>query len=287
MGARASHILRQVGASSAVTLAVLVGAELAMRGVDLPDPGLYVGDRAWVWWLRPGLDRPVTDPLTERTVQVRTSAEGFRGPGPPESGPWVLALGCSTTFGWAVEADAAWPAQLEARLGQPVVNGGVPGWSTAQGVRGGPPLLAHRPSQVVLGFGVRDAQRAPRPDAEATPTPWLLRTRWALLLGRAHAARAAAPRDGGVPRVDAAAFADNLRTLVDQVRAVDAEPIVLLFPQPEPWPPEGYLAAAEATGVPVLAPTLPREAFFAADPIHLQADGHAALADWLAERWPG
>jgi hypothetical protein len=74
----------------------------------------------------------------------------------------VLALGDSFTFGDAVEAEEAWPAQLEKRLNRAgsinrwqVVNAGIPGHGTGQQL-----LLARMledrlvPDAVVLGFTV-------------------------------------------------------------------------------------------------------------------------------------
>lgn len=278
--------LLQMALSTGVTMGVLGAAEGAMRLTGLPDPGLYEGDRALVWWLRPHLDRTLTDPATGQAFAVHTSAEGFRGDSPPASGPWTLAVGCSTTFGWAVAQDDAWPAVLAKRLGEPVINGGTPGWSTAQGVRGLPVMLdrvAHNPpARVVLAFGVRDHQAAARPDSAARPTPWLLQTRWALLLGRAGSggARAAAP-GAGVPRVGAAEFGQNIAALVDLVARSGATPSVMVFPQPGSWPPDGYAEAArDHAGTAWLElPAFPRSDFFADDPIHLTPHGHAHFAE--------
>ena len=98
-----------LGAGLAV--AVLLGVEGGLRLIGQPDPGLYMGDPAWVWTLRPGLDREVPGPAGP--FRVQTNALGLRGDAPPSSGPWVLALGCSTTFGWGVEG--ADPLYLSSR----------------------------------------------------------------------------------------------------------------------------------------------------------------------------
>lgn len=71
----------------------------------------------------------------------RIDASGFReggsSPAAP-TGPRVLALGDSTTFGWGVAQGCDYPSQLGARIealgGRPVrmLNGGVPSYSSAQ-----------------------------------------------------------------------------------------------------------------------------------------------------------
>jgi lysophospholipase L1-like esterase len=80
--------------------------------------------------------------------------------------------------------------------------------------------------------------------------------------------------------VDASAYAENLRGLIHASRAHGTEPLLLAFPMVEP--PAAHLEALRALEAPLLAPTLPREAFFAKDPVHLNATGHARLAEALA-----
>lgn len=275
--------LAKVLASASLTIAVLGLLELGLRIADVPARGLYGGDPASLWFLRPDLDLEVPFPAGGAAFRVKTNSLGLRGQAPPEDEPWILALGCSTTFGWGVAEDEAWPARLEAALGVPVVNGGVPGWSTHQAVAGAARWLDLGPSRVVLAYIVRDAQLAPRPDVQARPTPWLLRTQLSRLVRGARGpapTRAGPSPTGGVPRVSVADYEANLRTLVDRIG--DAELTLLAFPQREPA--TAWVDAMGRVG-PVLAPQLPEEAFFQEDPIHLTPEGHQRLADWVAARW--
>ena len=253
----------------------LVEGELRIAGV--PDPGLVEGDPACLWWLRPNLDRDV--PFGDRTFHVSTNALGLRGPPPPPEGPWTLVLGCSTTFGWGVEADEAWPARLGAHLGEAVVNGGVPGWSTQQAVLGAGRYLALQPTRVVLAYIVRDAQAARVPDTRARPTPFLLRLNLARLIA---GSRPPVPPGGDTFRVPPEAYADNLRTLV--AMAAPAQVVLLAFPQPEPLTP--WVEAMRTVG-PVLAPQLAVDSFFEEDPIHLSAEGNERLAALVAATLDG
>lgn len=264
-------------------LVFLLGVEGLLWLLGIPSGGLYAGDLKSVWWLRPDLD--TTQRLVEEdlTFSIQTNGLGLRGPLPPAEGPWTLALGCSTTFGWGVEAEEAWPAVLSALTGQAVVNGGTPGWSTHQAVLGAQRWLDHGPDRVVLGYLVRDAQRAMISDADAAPTPWLLRTHIGqLLVARLKPATTSLPRaPASLPtvRVSLEAYRANLSRLVEM--SGDAEVIVLAFPHQEarldPW-----ADALSELSLPLLAPQLGTESFFASDPIHLNSAGHRRLAEQLA-----
>lgn len=259
------------GAATAVGLLALTEGTLALLGV--PDPGLYEGDMAYLWVLRPHLDREVEGPAGP--FRVRTNDLGLRGDPPPSGGPWTLALGCSTTFGWGVEVEEAWPAVLASLGDGPVVNGGQPGWSTEQALRGADRWLKLGPTRVILAYGVRDQDPAPRPDREVMPMPWTQRTHLFRLL---HRVQGAVPA-GDTFRVPPDRFGENLRELVGRVRAQRAEPVLLAFPRVEPR--EDWIRAMEGVGEPVLQPQLASTAFFSNDPIHLTPEGHRALAQAL------
>lgn len=65
-----------------------------------------------------------------RSFSVNTSSRRLRWPDPEEEGPCVLCVGDSVTFGWGVEDEESWPAQLAERLrdrSAQVHNAGVPG----------------------------------------------------------------------------------------------------------------------------------------------------------------
>lgn len=275
-----------LGLLTAASLLLL--AEGALRLLGLPDPGLYEGDLRTVWWLRPGLDRQQPFPLEGTAFPLQTNALGLRGAPPPSEGPWTLALGCSTTFGWGVTAAQAWPAVLSEALGEPVVNGGVPGWSTHQARLGAARYLEQRPSRVVLGYIVRDAQPALRPDADSTPTPWPLRShigRGLLLLLQPTAAAAGTGFDTSLPavRVPVDAYRRNIARLIEMAESAGADVYLLGFPQQQPA--GAWRAALEEQGRPYLAPVVPDSGYFEHDPIHLTPQGHRALAEAIADAW--
>ncbi|WP_088286602.1 GDSL-type esterase/lipase family protein [Ideonella sp. A 288] len=79
-------------------------------------------------------------------------------PVPP--GATVLALGDSLTQGTGAPPEAAYPAVLAGLTGWQVVNAGVSGNTSAQGLDRLPALLAeHRPALVLLGLGGNDLLR--------------------------------------------------------------------------------------------------------------------------------
>ena len=269
--------LRNLSFSLLTAALLLGGAELILRALGLPNPGIYAGDPFGLWWLRSSLP-PTEVAFVEggRSFSVRTSAAGYRGPEPTPGA--VLCLGDSTTFGWGVAEDDAWPAALSRRLGRPVTNGGVPGYSTHQGLARLEQALDTRPAVVILAYLVRDVERSGAAD-HARPAP--LDLRLMRLMRRAQGP--AGPPSGGDFRVPPHRYRDNLRALIDGVRAAGASPMLLAFPMVEPAP--EHLAALEELGadVPFLAPSLDRSAFFAEDPIHLSPSGHRALAERVAE----
>lgn len=102
----------------------------------------------------------------ELAYGVEINSLGLRGAEierkPPPGRARVLALGDSMTFGFYLEEEHTWPAQLEARLRErgadvEVVNAGVGGWSIDSEVqyaleRG----LSLEPDHVLVGFCVND-----------------------------------------------------------------------------------------------------------------------------------
>jgi len=124
---RTKRIAARAGLSLAVTLLACLGAEFGFRlwkhhGLGMR--AMWVRDADLVYSLNP---------------DASDSPGGFRGglPEPPASEPLVVCLGGSTTYGYEVSAEDAWPALLEGELrdaGCPatVVNGGVSGHGASQ-----------------------------------------------------------------------------------------------------------------------------------------------------------
>ena len=279
-----TRALRNLMFSAIFAAALFGGAELILRILGWPDPGIYAGDPGSLWWLRPDLPpRALPFPEGGAEFTVRTNRLGYRGPDPVE-GAWVC-LGDSTTFGWGVEEDEAWPARLAVALGRPVQNAGVPGYTSHQGLLTLENALSAHPERVLIAYLVRDADPAHAPDHSRAPrrAPDLrLLTALRLLRPKPQGQAAAAPA-GPTTRVPADRYLTNLRALKARAEAAGAEVTVVAFPMLRR--PEAHLAALQTLSAEaqVLLPDLPSTAFFAEDPIHLTAEGHEALARQLAE----
>ncbi len=109
------------------------------------------------------------------------------------AGATVLALGDSLTFGTGATPETAYPAVLAALSGWAVVNGGVPGHTSAQALERLPALLAeHRPALVIVSIGGNDLLR----------------------------------------RQDESALRDNLRRILAAVREAGAQALLVAVPRP-------------------------------------------------------
>lgn len=112
---------------------------------------------------------------------------------PVPPGAVVLALGDSLTHGTGATPETAYPAVLAGLTGWRVVNAGVPGDTSAQALARLPALLqAHQPALVLLGIGGNDFLRR-LPEAETRA---------------------------------------NVRAAIAQVRATDAQLLLIAVPRP-------------------------------------------------------
>lgn len=273
--------IAKMGLGMAVAAAVLVGAEAALRALDLPDPGLYAGDLSSVWTLRPDLaPREIPFPEEGTSFTVRTNSIGFRGPEAPRGA--VVVLGDSTTFGWGVEEDEAWPAQLAQLTGLPVVNGGVPGYSTAQGRATLSTTIALKPAVVILAYLVRDAQRAPQPDDVTVIHPVESQPRLFQLLRRSVAAPGPTTT-GTSDRVPPSIFATNVQAMDTTLRLLGAVVLHVAFPMREE--PMAHLAAWRGVAPDLIVPSVPASQF-TRDGIHLSPAGNRTLAEAVAPLLP-
>lgn len=82
-------------------------------------------------------------------------------------GTAIVCFGDSITHGTGAGSGESYPARLEAALGLPVVNAGVPGDTAGGGLARLDAVLAHDPWLVVVGLGGNDLlRRRPAADTE-------------------------------------------------------------------------------------------------------------------------
>lgn len=161
----------------------------------------------------------------------------------------IVAFGDSLTHGTGASADTAYPAVLAALTGHTVINAGVPGNTTADGLARLPDVLAeYKPRLVLLCLGGNDMLR----------------------------------------RVPEAETENNLRLLVRTVRAAGADVVLIGVPEPKLFgdAPAFYAKLADELKVPLERDAFVevlKDNRLKADPIHANADGYRAVAERLAE----
>jgi lysophospholipase L1-like esterase len=174
-----------------------------------------------------------------------------RGPTLPRLAPHdvIVAFGDSLTHGTGASPDTAYPAVLAALTGRTVINAGVPGDTTASALARLPAVLdQHKPRLVLLCLGGNDMLR----------------------------------------RQPAAATENNLRLLVQTVRASGAEVVLIGVPEPKVFggSPDFYARVAEDMRLPLEADVFNevlKDNRLKADPIHANAAGYRVVAERLAQ----
>jgi len=267
-----SPFLSRLLLSAAVTVGVFGLFELGLGFCGGEWSELYEGSPHTYWELRPNLDLNEVPHREEGTTfSVRTNDRGLRDGPMPSDSPWVLALGCSTTFGWGVEGAEAWPEVLERSLGVDVVNAGVPGHSSHQGLEIAPRLLKLRPRVAIFAWGLRDGNLVGRPDAASRAPQFPRNTR---IFGWLKDMLPKPEREvGGVPRVGSASFGDNLRTLASMAVAQDTRVVLL-----DMTTTRSHANVLDEVGLPVVRPRLGSGHRFESDPVHFTVAGNAVIA---------
>jgi lysophospholipase L1-like esterase len=174
-----------------------------------------------------------------------------RAPTLPKLGPHdvILAFGDSLTYGTGAAPSEAYPAQLIGLTQRAVVNAGVPGETTAEGLQRLPALLAeHQPKLVLLCLGGNDMLRQ-LPEAETE---------------------------------------NNLRQMLQALRASGIHVVLIGVPAPKVFggAPAYYERLAEEFGLPYDGQTLNtvlKDHALKSDPIHPNAAGYATMARQFAD----
>lgn len=218
----------------------------AIEAQGLPDLSeVMVFDPRLFWALKPGLrGYPVAGAIEGFPIafSLSTNEAGLRTPvlAPKSGRVRVLAMGDSATFGLGVDDDETWPRVLQASLGEAfeVVNAGVPGYSTFQGLRylreAG---LALEPDVVTVEFWANDrATWASKPDTETARDLDMAARETTLLHSRLYVgvkrvlARLEPPPAPGRPRVAADEFRGNLTEIHRLCAERDVPAIFIVWP---------------------------------------------------------
>ncbi len=239
-------------ASTLIAAAVLEGIAHLLLAV-VPDPSAKRATIAFedVWaHAEDPLHAPDRDlfwkPVPGRVVgNVRINAHGLRGPDFAASKPpgvrRIVLLGDSVTFGYGVTVEESFAGQLRRQLGPgvEVINAGVTGYSSWQGLRLYETIVREvRPDVLLVLFGYNDHHSAVWSDrdkyrrrhAEATARVAAHSATFRLLgRARAHLTSSDLHRDP-VPRVGLDAFEANLVALEWLARAEGSRAFFLTVP---------------------------------------------------------
>jgi hypothetical protein len=275
--AMASRRIRKATVAVAVAVVFLLGIELAARlfgepvlardrqFVEAPEwsyPDQIARDTELLWRYRPNqvIRQPFFAP-----GDYAINSHGLRGADFRDEKTAgvvrVVCLGGSTTFGWGVPENAAYPRQLEIKLNEldpqrrrwEVINAGVTDYSTHQGLALARRVLPRwQPDVVLFDFSWGDLQPAGLgiPDQEiAMPPAWRLGLENLILRSAAlqHARKFlyGEPADRGnaslpaynIWRVDPTSFIANGEKLIHSATDIGARAIWVT--SPIAWPPPG------------------------------------------------
>lgn len=168
---------------------------------------------------------------------------------PLQPGETILAFGDSLTFGKGVSLDKSYPAVLQALSSHTVINAGISGETTGEGLqRLASELDTHNPALVILFEGGNDVLR-------------------------------------NLPTANTKA---NLDQMINQIKDFGAEVALVavpersLFSSSAPWYPE----LAEAHGVPLqdnIVARLIKQPSMKSDTVHFNESGYRALAEAIHE----
>ncbi|MGK2906638.1 MAG: GDSL-type esterase/lipase family protein [Desulfuromonadales bacterium] len=173
-----------------------------------------------------------------------------RSPGALPEGAVILAFGDSITAGTGADEGEAYPAVLERLVGRKVVNAGVPGETTVEGLARLPRVLAEiRPHLVILCHGGEDM----------------------------------------IQGLDAGELVANIKTMIRLIGEADAEVFLIAVPPPAPYfqPASFYNQIARDLKIPIEVNTLSNilsSNETRSESIYPNADGYAALAKAISKR---
>jgi acyl-CoA thioesterase-1 len=160
----------------------------------------------------------------------------------------ILAFGDSLTYGTGAERDEAYPARLALLAHHAVVNAGVPGETTTEGLQRLPALLAeHHPRLVLLCLGGNDMLR----------------------------------------RLPAGETESNLRLMLQTLRTSGTQVVLIGVPEPRIFggAPAFYAQLADDFKLPydgAILNAVLKDNALKSDPVHPNAAGYEAIAQRLA-----
>lgn len=227
----AEQVLRAVGYEYR-PMSIEIGDRGDARSAHLFDDRHFVYDPVLIWRPRPGAET--------------FNGQGYRGPEveleKPPGTVRVVTVGDSNTLGWAGPSGSNWPGDLAHELAAAdpgtryeVVNAGVWGYTSHQGLGRLREALAFEPDLVLVSFGSNDAHLVTRTDREYADRA-LDGDRWKFLLDYRLgqlAVQAWDSVDGGEElrhRVPLDEYRNNLLEMAAETRRSGGQPVFLTRP---------------------------------------------------------
>jgi lysophospholipase L1-like esterase len=304
---------------SCIPLVILFGlGEIGLRFSGWPKPTASFEHNEPFWIVDPDLKRSVMPHKEENTsFLVSTNENGLRSSSispNTDNNKRIITLGCSTTFGWGVSDEEAYPSRLqyyieEADIGNAeVINAGQPGYTSFQGTWLWDQVLKdYSPDIVLIGYIVQDARKAAYSDKSQAilqsdnrflkdnflyRSKIYLSLRYALGKVQIQAKERSSQDEGGAYRVPPADYVENLRSLVSKVKSVGATPVLFGYPLERTGYTEAHRrilqAAAEELSTPHFDPqekmekaTQSETLYFPRDKGHANAAGNDLIAQWV------
>jgi len=220
---------------------------------DMDFPQIYNKDHDLFWRFRKDI---TTESKEFSYLRYHIDKDGFRGDEVIEPKPdlRILALGNSCTFGWGVQHNLIFTERLEKILSTQmpgktveIINAGVPGYSSYQGLKYYTEDLTKYDADIVLiMFGWNDQWTAGSNISDADqqlPPQWVLSLRNIMTRTRLYQlmrkillslsepeSKAEVYHSGGVHRVSTEEFNSNLKQIVKDVRENGSIPILMVPP---------------------------------------------------------
>lgn len=238
-----SLILAEVGARVIIRMSKREGAVSPLVDKRTFNVPINQPDSKLFWRLRP----------LASYKEININSKGFRGKEfstKKSSGVYrIIALGDSSTLGVGVPNSETYCAVLENLLNQPknsstryeVINGGVAGYSSLQGLRYLKREITHyRPDLITIYFGLNDYLYASGQNDRNRPqlAPWVIRIDnmmsysqlYRFIKGKVNALMTPESKYPPDRRVDLPDFKNNLAQMVAVAREAGAEIILLNVP---------------------------------------------------------
>jgi lysophospholipase L1-like esterase len=216
----------------------------------------------------------------------------------------IFALGDSNTLGGLTEKDPRWPKYLQEILGKQdsrfqVINAGVYGYSSFQGLRRFQEALTFQPDMALISFGWNDQLEVTVSDAEFAG--WKIRTlnldRILLRFKVGQLVLAFSDgifswgKEGLVPRVSLAEYETNLERIVELAEKRNVKVVLLTRPSQDPASPYDLVTiqVAKSNAVPVIdvySLFRGKHEYFQ-DENHFNEEGHRLMAKIIYEHIKG